>query len=109
MWRIMMISLLGGLAIAAIVAVAPPAWSQGVTTQGAPTQQNAPGTGGTSKAGLPGMPGTESGPAVSPSGTTMPEPSLMRRNDQQSGDESGVPGKPDTQSGPSVRPSDSGR
>jgi hypothetical protein len=36
-----------GIAVATLVALALPAWAQGVTTQGQPTQQNAPGTAGT--------------------------------------------------------------
>jgi hypothetical protein len=49
--------LLSGVVVAAIVAVAWPAWSQSSTTQGQSTQQNAPGTGGPSKPGVSGLPG----------------------------------------------------
>ena len=85
--------LLSGIAAAALVALALPAWAQGVTTQGQPTQQNAPGTAGTSKAGVPGLPGSKSGPTVSPSGTTAPEATRSH----PSGDQSGVKGLPGQQ------------
>jgi hypothetical protein len=57
--------LLSGAAMAAIV-LALPAWAQGVTTQGQPTQQNTPGTAGTSKPGVSGLPGSKSGPTFDP-------------------------------------------
>jgi hypothetical protein len=95
---------LTGVAMAAIVALALPAWAQGVTTQGQPTQQNAPGAAGTSKPGVPGLPGSKSGPTVTPSGNTVPETKT-----HPSGDQSGVPGLPGNKSGPAERPSSSGR
>jgi hypothetical protein len=98
-------TLLSGVALAAIVAVALPAWSQPNTMQGQSTQQNAPGTGGTSKPGVPGLPGSESGPTVTPSGTTVPEASRTRPD----GDESKVPGLPGSKSGPTEKPSSLGR
>jgi hypothetical protein len=97
--------LVSGLAVAVIVALAVPAWAQGVTTQDQPTGQNAPGTAGTSKAGVPGLPGSKSGPTVMPSGKAVPE---ATRN-QPSGDQSGVPGLPGNKSGPAVNPPASGR
>jgi hypothetical protein len=97
--------LLSGVAIAASVALALPAWAQGVTTPGQPTQQNAPGTAGTSKPGVPGLPGSKSGPTVAPTGTTVPE---ATRN-HPSGDQSGVRGLPGNKSGPAVAPPGSGR
>jgi hypothetical protein len=39
---------LSGIATAAVIVLALPAWAQGVTTQGQPTQQNAPDTAGAS-------------------------------------------------------------
>ena len=92
--------LLSGITTAAIVVLALPAWAQGVTiqgvtTQGQPTQQNAPGTAGKSKPGVPGLPGSKSGPTVSPSGNTAPE-----NRTQTSGDQSGVHGLPGNKSGP---------
>jgi hypothetical protein len=95
---------LSGVATAAVIVVALPAWAQGVTTQGQPTQQNAPGTAGTSKPGVPGLPSSKSGPTVSPSGSTVTETKT-----QPSGDQSGVQGLPGNKSGPTQRPSTSGR
>src|ERR1700757_2081682 len=46
---LIMNKLLNGVATAAIVVLALPAWAQGVTTQGQPTRENAPGAAGTSK------------------------------------------------------------
>jgi hypothetical protein len=39
-------------------------WPQGMTTQGQPTRQNAPGSAGTSKPGVSGLPESKSGPTV---------------------------------------------
>ena len=97
--------LLSGLAMAAIIALALPAWAQGVTTQGQPTQQNAPGAAGTSKPGVPGLPGSKSGPTVAPSGSSAPK---VTRN-HPSGDQSGVQGLPGNKSGPAAQPPTSGR
>ena len=101
--------LLSGIATAAIVVLALPAWGQGVTTQGVttqgqPTQQNAPGAAGTSKPGVPGLPGSKSGPTVTPSGNTVSDTKT-----HSSGDQSGVPGLPGSKSGPAAKPSTSGR
>jgi hypothetical protein len=96
---------LSGVALTAIVALAVPAWSQLNTTQGQAAQQNAPGTGGVSKPGTPGLPGSKSGPTVTPSATTMPEAARTRHD----GDESKVPGLPGNKSGPTVRPTELGR
>ena len=95
---------LSGVAVAALVALAMPAWAQGVTTQGQPTQQNAPGTAGTSKPGVPGLPGSKSGPTVTQSGSTVPETKA-----HPSGDQSGVKGLPGNKSGPAVQPPASAR
>ena len=96
--------LLSGIATAAIVVLALPAWGQGVTTQGQPTRDNPPGTAGTSKPGVPGLPGSKSGPTVTPSGNTASETKT-----HSSGDQSGVPGLPGSKSGPAAKPSTSGR
>jgi hypothetical protein len=96
--------LLGGVGTAAILALALPAWAQGVTTQGQSTQQNAPGTAGTSKPGVPGLPGSKSGPTVTRSGNTVPETKT-----HPSGDQSGVQGLPGNKSGPAVQPPTSGK
>ncbi len=96
--------LLSGIATAAIVALALPAWAQGVTTQGQPTRDNPPGTAGTSKPGVPGLPGSKSGPTVTPSGNTASDTTA-----RPSGDQSGVKGLPGNKSGPAVKPPSSGR
>lgn len=93
-----------GVAVAAIVAGTLPAWSQTNQMQGQSPQQNAPGTGGTSKPGVPGLPGSKSGPTVTRSGNTLPEAKTS-----PSGDQSGVKGLPGNKSGPTERPSTSGR
>ena len=97
--------LFGSIAMAAVVALAAPAWAQGVTTKGQPERNNAPGTAGTSKAGVPGLPGSKSGPTVTPSGSTVPEANQAR----PSGDQSGVRGLPGNKSGPAATPPGSGR
>ena len=89
--------LLMGVAVAGLVIAGQPAWSQtrsGQVTQNA--QDNAPGTGGTSKVGTPGAPGSKSGPAAKPSGAGTPPGAAGH-------DESGVKGMPGNKSGPSVR------
>src|SRR5689334_18773944 len=97
--------LLTGVATAAIVVLALPVWAQGVTTQGQPTRENAPGAAGTSKPGVPGLPGSKSGPTVTPSGNTAPEATRTH----PSGDQSGVRGLPGSKSGPAATPPGSGR
>jgi hypothetical protein len=80
-----------GIAAAALVAAGQPAWAQTNSQQlGQNTQQTAPGTGGTSKPGTAGAPGSKSGPAAKPSGAA-------------GADESGVKGMPGNKSGPAVR------
>jgi hypothetical protein len=97
---LMMKKLFGGLAMAAIVMLAMSAWAQGVTTKGESTRENAPGTAGTSKAGVPGLPGSKSGPTLTPSGKTVPEATRER----PSGDQSGVRGLPGSKSGATIPP-----
>jgi hypothetical protein len=94
--------LLSGVAMAAILVAALPAWSQTSTSQS--TQHAAPGGDGNSKPGVPGLPGNKSGPTVTPSGTTAPESGT-----HPSGDQSGVKGLPGNKSGPAVTPPSAGR
>jgi hypothetical protein len=100
--------IVSGAIMMAVVAAAT-SWAQTNPPQtGAQMQSGqsiAPGTGGVSKPDMRGSPDTQSGPAVTPSGTTLPDPSQLK----QSGDESRVQGSPDTQSGPAVKPSNTGR
>jgi len=104
-----MYRLLGCALMATVVAAALPVAAQIQPPQtGTPTrsgQQVQPETGGVSKPDMPGLPGTESGPAVTPSGTSTSEVSKL----PQSGDESDVRGLPGSESGPAVKPSTSGR
>ena len=97
--------LLSGFAAVAIVALTLPVCAQGVTTEGQAVRQNAPGTAGNSKAGVPGLPGSKSGPTVAPSGSTAPEATRSH----PSGDQSGVQGLPGNKSGPAATPSNPGR
>jgi hypothetical protein len=97
--------LLSGVAIVAVAALALPAWAQGITTEGQPVRHDAPGTAGVSKPGVPGLPGSKSGPTVTPSGTTAPQ----AQRSHPSGDQSGVQGLPGNKSGPAVTPSNSAR
>ena len=89
--------LLSGAAMAAIVALALPAWAQGVTTQGQPTQQNAPGTRALQSLAFPDC------PAANP-GRPLTRPAHRARGsarNQPSGDQSGVAGlSPGNKSGP---------
>jgi hypothetical protein len=52
-----------------------------------------------SGAGVRGLPGSKSGPAITPAGKTAEEPDVTRP------DQSGVPGLPGSKSGPAVQPS----
>jgi hypothetical protein len=50
------------------------------------------------------LPGSKSGPTMTPSGNTASETKT-----HSSGDQSGVPGLPGSKSGPAAKPSTSGR
>jgi hypothetical protein len=103
--------LVSGLAAAALVAGAltSPSFAQ---TQS--NQQVAPGTGGTSKPGVQGLPGSKSGPAAKSGNAKQPtqraaNPEAGQRTGGKTGnpttmhqDESKVPGKPGSKSGPSA-------
>jgi hypothetical protein len=102
-------SILSGLAIVALVAsaFAVPSFAQ---TQTNP-QQNQAGTGGTSKPGVQGLPGSKSGPTVKSSDPTSTQraanPQTGTGSDQgntatKNQDESKVPGKPGSKSGEST-------
>src|SRR5215472_862678 len=96
--------LLSGAAVAVIIGLALPAWSQTSQVPGRSTQHFAPGHDGASGAGVPGLPGNKSGPTMTPSGTTAPETKT-----HPSGDQSGIQGLPGNKSGPAVTPSGAGR
>jgi hypothetical protein len=99
----------GAIMVAVVAAAAGPGWAQTNPSQTGGQMQSgqsiAPGTGGVSKPGMHALPDTQSGPAVTPSGTTLPDPSQLK----ESGDESHVRGSPDTESGTAVKPADMGR
>ncbi len=63
-------------------------------------QDNAPGTGGTSRPGVPGLPGSKSGPAVRSQGS---DPSSGDSTTTHQ-DPSGVRGLPGSKAGPAVNP-----
>jgi hypothetical protein len=119
--------LLSGIAVAALVASASPAWAQtGAPQSGAQdqsTQHNAPGSGGVSKPGAAGLPGSKSGPAAressgsstsgagsaatSGSGTTSgpasSHPGPVSTSNPQHQDQAKVPGMSGNKSGPSAK------
>jgi len=93
-------------AVGAIALLTAPVLAQDTTPTGG-TQQNEPGTGGTSKPGVKGDPGGKSGPAANDAGT---EPSssgsATSGTDGAAGsDNSKVPGQPGNKSGPAQKPS----
>jgi hypothetical protein len=70
-------------------------------------QQNDPGTGGRSKAGVAGQPGNKSGPSdkSNSNGAGSGEQGTMSTgNDAGGADESKVPGLPGNKSGPAQKP-----
>jgi hypothetical protein len=87
-----------GLLISVALTGAIPAFAQSTAPDN--QKQNAPGTGGTSKPGVTGLPGSKSGPATTSSGE--PTPSANSRT-TKSHDESKVPGLPGSKSGPAVK------
>jgi hypothetical protein len=99
-------TILSAMAIAALVAAPWPVWAQSDTSQSDVQNQNgrqhAPGTGGTSKPGVRGLPGSKSGPAVTPSGKTSSGSSSGTAATTRQRDQSGVPGLPGSKSGPAV-------
>jgi hypothetical protein len=84
-----------------------------------PTERHSPGTGGVSKPGTPGLPGSKSGPSVrEPSGTSgsstsgasdttsgpgSANPGPVHTGGAQLQDQAKVPGRPGTKSGSSVK------
>jgi len=91
-----------GLLMSVAVIGAVPAIAQ--STNPDEQKQNAPGAGGTSKPGVPGLPGSKSGPTATQSG---PAPSTAHKDMTKSHDESKVPGLPGSKSGPAVNQPDS--
>lgn len=87
--------------LAGLMCVATIHWASAQPVNpGGPTTEG-PGTGGISKPGVPGKPGSKSGSTVTPSGQ-------QPQNDQQQAekrkqDETGVQSKPETESGPASK------
>lgn len=93
-------------AAAALVTASLPAWSQTNPSKSDEQTQNAPGSGGVSKPGVPGQPGNKSGPAAKKSETTRGMGSTGSSTPSTatpSQDSSRVPGLPGNKSGPSDR------
>jgi len=102
--EVVMRELFVGLALAAMSAIVLPAVAQNDATENNPTEeQYAPGTGGTSKPGVEGLPGNKSGPATDQSGASEgagSEQSGANPDDAAGSDNSKVPGLPGNKSGP---------
>jgi hypothetical protein len=82
-------------------AIALPAMAQ---TTNPPPQQNAPGTAGQSKPGVPGMPGNKSGPSDSRANSGAAAGEQGSNPGTAGSDESKVPGLPGNKSGPAQKP-----
>ena len=95
-----MLKLLMGAIALAIVTL--PAAAQTTAPSGG-GQVNAP-SGQNSGAGIPGKPGSKSGPAVKPSGETTGSDMSDHNRAVRQQDSSKIPGQPGNKSGPSVRP-----
>jgi hypothetical protein len=99
--------IVGSLAAASLIAGAliNPSQAQTQTNQ----QQNQPGTGGTSKPGVQGLPGSKSGPTMKSTDPTAtqraakPESSDQTSTPTKNQDESKVPGLPGGKSGPATK------
>ena len=96
-----MFRLLMGATVLAIVAL--PASAQTTAPSGG-GQVTAPSGGQNSGAGIPGKPGSKSGPAVKPSGETTGSDMSDHNRAVRQQDSSKIPGQPGNKSGPSVRP-----
>jgi hypothetical protein len=96
-----MLRLLIGATALAIVML--PASAQTTAPSGG-GQVTAPSGGQNSGAGIPGKPGSKSGPAVKPSGETTGSDMSDHNRAVRQQDSSKIPGQPGNKSGPSVRP-----
>ena len=88
--------LLGALATSVVMAL--PALAQSPNTTGQTSVPSAQNSG----AGIPGQPGSKSGPAARPQGTDNGNTAVRQQ------DSAGIPGKPGSKSGPSAKPNSSG-
>jgi hypothetical protein len=91
-----------GIALAAIAALVVPALAQTEAPKtNSKVEQNEPGTGGQSKAGVQGLPGNKSGPAVEPGAGAESQDTGDDQSPPAGSDNSKVPGLPGNKSGPS--------
>ena len=91
-------TIIAAISAAALIMAGQPVWPQ-TTSQQPANQQTAPGGGGTSQTGVPGQPGSKSGPAEK-SGPGM---GMGTGTAPAGADPSGVKGLPGNKSGPSTR------
>lgn len=91
-------------ALAAAILLAAPALAQNTDAVGG-TQQNEPGTGGTSKPGVQGEVGGKNGPAATPNdaGNAHPPANTSGSSTAAATDNSKVPGLPGNKSGPAEK------
>lgn len=91
-------------ALSAAMLFAVPAFAQNTDAVGG-TQQNEPGTGGTSKPGVQGDVGGKNGPAAKPGdAASSPANTPAGTSDATASDNSKVPGLPGNKSGPAQKP-----
>jgi hypothetical protein len=91
-------AVLGGIALTALVAAPLPVCAMAPSTAGASQRIT---TLGNSAPGIPGLPGTESGPTVTPKRQVMAKHVVLSTRLQ---DVSGLRGRRDTQSGAAAKP-----
>lgn len=92
------------LALSGFVIFATPALAQDPSPVGG-TQQNEPGTGGTSKPGVQGDTGGKNGPSAKDAGAMAPDAGASGASSGAAGsDNSKVPGLPGNKSGPTQKP-----
>ena len=94
--------LLGALATSVVMAL--PALAQSPNTTGQTSVPSAQNSG----AGIPGQPGSKSGPAARPSGEMAAQGTDNGNAAVRQQDSAGIPGKPGSKSGPSAKPNSSG-
>jgi hypothetical protein len=108
-------ALLTGTALAALTAFAIPAMAQSSNQNSVPENNPSmtnpePGTGGTSKPGVEGLPGNKSGAATDSDSSSSSEGAASGQsgtaNDAAGSDNSKVQGLPGNKSGPAQKPSD---
>ncbi len=96
--------LIFGLAALSLLAMVSPAGAQQNDQNGSKqgSNQGRAGTGGESKPGVAGQPGSKAGPTVTPSGQ-VPDDSAQQQAQKRLQDETGVQSKGDTEAGPASK------